>query len=291
MRRTLLVVVVMTVFATSYADVWAQLPKDLVKAELLADVSAIKPGEPFTVGVLLRIENGWHIYWENPGDSGMATSVKITAPQGFDVGPVEFPVPLKFDQPGSIVGYGYLDRVLLTAKVTPPPKLDPGANVPISAAVSWLCCEKVCIPGSTKLSLSLPIVTEAKPANKELFDEWLPRIPMDAATAGVTVNSLGSADAAGNVDSRIVVVKWPDEVKDVQWFPAASDVLSISGVEVTPIEDAKGARITFSTKVLEGQKLAQDKLPSVVAYTDKQGVRRGVKIDVPLKGKAVRFSP
>ena len=41
----------------------------LVKAELLADVSSVKPGEPFTVGVLLKMKPHWHVYWKNPGDS------------------------------------------------------------------------------------------------------------------------------------------------------------------------------------------------------------------------------
>jgi len=288
MKPSVPILAVVTALAAASAP--AQPTKELVKAELLADVSSIKPGDSFSVGVLLRIEKGWHVYWENPGDSGLATSVKFTAPPGFEVGPLQYPVPVRFDQPGSIVGYGYLDRVLLTARVTPPPTLQTTGSIPLSANVHWLCCEKVCVPGSAKLSLSLPI-GDAASANKELFDEWRPRVPVDAAAAGVTINSLGSADAAGNVDSRIVIVTWPEEVKDVQWFPAASDVLSISAVEITPIDDGKVARITFSTRVLDGQKLTQDKLPSVAAYTDKQGIRRGVKVDVPLKGKAVRFSP
>ena len=38
--------------------------KTLVKASLLADTTAIVPGKPFEVGVLLEMEPGWHTYWE-----------------------------------------------------------------------------------------------------------------------------------------------------------------------------------------------------------------------------------
>jgi hypothetical protein len=50
-----------------------------VKAELRADVSAVKPGEEFTLGVLLKIKPKWHIYWKYPGDAGLATAVTMEA--------------------------------------------------------------------------------------------------------------------------------------------------------------------------------------------------------------------
>ena len=52
----------------------AQVPKDLVKAELLADVAAVKPGEEFTLGILLEIKPKWHVYWKYPGAFGSPTS-------------------------------------------------------------------------------------------------------------------------------------------------------------------------------------------------------------------------
>ena len=49
--------------------------KGLVTATLLADVDSVKAGKTFNLGVLLKIKPGWHVYWKNPGDSGMATKV------------------------------------------------------------------------------------------------------------------------------------------------------------------------------------------------------------------------
>ena len=37
--------------------------KELVKASLQANTSAIVPGKPFNVGLLLRMAPGWHTYW------------------------------------------------------------------------------------------------------------------------------------------------------------------------------------------------------------------------------------
>src|SRR5687768_1565373 len=110
---------------------WGAAPakNEHVQATLLTDVSAIQAGEPFTVGVMLKIDPHWHVYWLNPGDSGEATKVSIEAPEGLKVGPVQLPVPVKFMQPGDMIGYGYMDEVMITAKVTPPADLPPGSPV------------------------------------------------------------------------------------------------------------------------------------------------------------------
>src|ERR1700722_18633836 len=86
-----------------------QAPAAHVKAELLADVSAIQPGKPFWLGVRLMIDPSWHVYWKNPGDSGLPTRVKLTVPDGFTAGAIQFPTPNRFQQPGNIIAFGYED--------------------------------------------------------------------------------------------------------------------------------------------------------------------------------------
>ena len=59
----------------------AQEASDLVKVELLSEPAAIKPGEPFTVGIRLStMKEHWHTYWRNPGDSGEPTTVTWKLP-------------------------------------------------------------------------------------------------------------------------------------------------------------------------------------------------------------------
>src|SRR5437867_4446565 len=54
--------------------------RELVKATLLADTSAIIPGKPFTAGMLLRMAPGWHTYWKFSGDAGLPTETKWKLP-------------------------------------------------------------------------------------------------------------------------------------------------------------------------------------------------------------------
>jgi thiol:disulfide interchange protein DsbD len=48
------------------ADAQVYEGRELVKAELLADTTAVVPGKPFTVGVLLKMAPHWHTYWKFP---------------------------------------------------------------------------------------------------------------------------------------------------------------------------------------------------------------------------------
>ena len=41
-------------------------------ATLVTETDAIAPGMPFRAGLRLRMAPGWHTYWKNPGDAGVA---------------------------------------------------------------------------------------------------------------------------------------------------------------------------------------------------------------------------
>jgi DsbC/DsbD-like thiol-disulfide interchange protein len=63
------------------------LPGLKTDARLVADVASVEPGTTFTTGIVLTMAPGWHIYWKNPGESGLATSITWTAgrcPRGGD---------------------------------------------------------------------------------------------------------------------------------------------------------------------------------------------------------------
>jgi len=168
--------------------------RELVKATLLADTSAIIPGKPFTAGLLLRIAPGWHTYWKFSGDAGLPTEIKWKLPAGWKVGEIQWPIPLKTNDPGDIQTYGYQDEVLLMQEITPPAKIDI-ALVKLSAEANWLVCEKICIPGCANLELELPTSTTADPKNADLFARYRRLLPQkfpDSKTAIASWSRVGS---------------------------------------------------------------------------------------------------
>jgi thiol:disulfide interchange protein/DsbC/DsbD-like thiol-disulfide interchange protein len=146
---------------------------------LVADTTAIVPGKPFTVGVRLEMEPGWHIYWKYPGDSGGAPSVEWQLPEGFKAGPIQWPIPhSRMDD--DLLSYIYETDVVLPVKITPPAQL-PAGEVTLKAHVKWLVCEKLCMPGQGDVELKMAAGGDAAPANADLFAKWRARLPKESA--------------------------------------------------------------------------------------------------------------
>ena len=89
------------------------------QAQLVSEVSAFKPGEPFWVALRLQPRDGWHTYWRNPGDSGLATTIDWDLPAGVEASAIHWPYPERIPF-GPLMNYGYHQEVYLLSRITPP---------------------------------------------------------------------------------------------------------------------------------------------------------------------------
>ncbi len=111
------------------------------------------------VMVRFTIEPKWHLYWSNPGESGVAEVVKLTLPEGWTAQPVVFPRP-------QILGtiheriYGYESSLDLLVPVQAPRGELP-ESISVSASISWMACKEACVMGKSDLTLSLATAAKA----------------------------------------------------------------------------------------------------------------------------------
>jgi thiol:disulfide interchange protein DsbD len=155
-----------------------------VEAALLTDVSQVKPGDSFRVGVRFRMDPGWHIYWKNPGDSGLASEIVWDTP-GTTVGELQWPTPITFRTPdGFITSYGYGEEVLLFADAHVSDKLTGSAQ--LSAAADILVCERICLPAQLMLTRGVPLGPETRRDSEHaaLFDAARARVPVTPESSG-----------------------------------------------------------------------------------------------------------
>lgn len=246
----------------------------LVTVSMLSDTVAIEPAKPFRLAVRLKIEPGWHIYWVNPGDSGVPTSIEWNLPTGFTVGPLQWPAPNAFDVPGGMVNYGYEDEVLLFATVTPPTTLD-SKNLQFSAEVAWLVCtDEQCLPGSGGASVALPAGKATASDAHAAVDRWAKAVPVAADDSPDVSRIDFGADGT-------LSVAWATPVKEVQWFPLPSDQVAPRPAKLTG--DARQTVVQVAANAPEGKSTPQGS-KSVLAYTNAQGERRGLLVDFPRAG-------
>ncbi len=151
-----------------------------VKVELIQEEKTIHPHRSFWVALRLKLEEGWHVYWKNPGDAGMPLQVEWKLPPGFTAGPLQWPFPEKFNT-ADMVGFGYKEEVILLTEILPSPHLQPETEATLQGQVNWLVCSSsACQPGS--VSLSLPLVvketfSQPNPEVTQLFEEARAKIP------------------------------------------------------------------------------------------------------------------
>jgi thiol:disulfide interchange protein DsbD len=149
-------------------------PSELTPS-LVADTTALAAGQPFTIGVRLKMAPGWHTYWQFAGDSGAPLRVEWTLPPGFTAGPIQWPLPVAHKDDGDLVTNIYEGEVVLPVQITPPAQL-PEGELTFKAALSWLVCELICIPGKGDVELKLS-AGNPQPANAELFQHWRGQLP------------------------------------------------------------------------------------------------------------------
>jgi len=231
-------------------------------------VAAVQPGSTFHLAVKLTMQPGWHVYWINPGDSGLPTEVKFNAPGGYKVEFMGHPTPIEFDQPGNVVGYGYKESVMLVALVTVPADAKPGAMLEFSASAKWLVCKDVCLPGKATVSLQLPVSETPAAANLSAFSDALNELPTDASTHGT---------AARKVDGEVHVLslKWQEPVSNVQVFTAPGDAWTLGNLKAETKDGV--TEIRFSPKKLFKSAKSVE-MTVVIAYDDAKGRRRSVKM-------------
>jgi thiol:disulfide interchange protein len=124
-------------------------------AELVSLGPAIAPGGMQEVGLLLTMEENWHVYWVNAGDSGEPPKIKWTLPAGVTAGAMQFPIPERLPL-GPLMDFGYEDIVAFPVTISAAANLKPGP-VHLNAQVDWLVCAQVCIPGKAHLGIDLTV--------------------------------------------------------------------------------------------------------------------------------------
>lgn len=169
------------VFATVLADSH-RIHTDHVQARLLSEVAEVAPNSSFWVGLHFTIRPGWHTYWLNPGDSGLAARIDWELPEGMVAGEIRWPIPRRF-RIGHLMNYGYADEVVLLTRMSAWPPIRTTSSVVMAANVNWLVCEDICIPEKGRFELRLAVARGAPASDAEgraLIGKYLRLLPAPA---------------------------------------------------------------------------------------------------------------
>lgn len=135
-------------------DSHAQAQEKYTDVHIYQDKSFVEAGDSVILATHIRLDPHWHVYWKNPGDSGLPVNITWDAPEGFEFSEIEWPTPEKitFD---FLANYGFHDEVILLQTLKIPENWNNAAPVTLTAQVDMLVCYKICIPENDTISIHL----------------------------------------------------------------------------------------------------------------------------------------
>jgi thiol:disulfide interchange protein len=256
MKQLLIIMLIMMAAVPARALESAPVSSRRAIATLVTDTDAIQPSKPFRVALRLRMANGWHTYWKNPGDAGVAPSLTI---EGVTQSPIDWPTPRRLAE-GSVMTYAYTGEVLLPVTVT-------AATGAVRAHAQWLVCKDICVPEEGDFTLNLPLGPPRPSAQVALFaahDRAVPRTSPWAAR----ISPDGTLFVQGpELSTATVTDAWfiPDQPNRIQDDAAQPLSVRVGG-------------FTLALKLAKGF-IGSPDLSGVLSVRDRAGMQTDVKVD------------
>ncbi len=127
--------------------------------------------------VTINHDKGWHTYWKNPGDAGIASTFKFFKSNTLiDAKAFEWPTPKKYIEAGDILTIGYSGTKHFFFN-----------NIPgtFETRVGVLICKDICIPGEASLTLNenekFTASRKAKPFETAELKKAFESLPQESA--------------------------------------------------------------------------------------------------------------
>ncbi len=222
----------------------------------LGVVVTLAAEEPVTLGlgsqwstlpVRLTLPEGVHVYWLNPGEAGMRTTVGVTLPEGWQrrtdsTRDALLPPPERFASAG-VIGFGYAEEVVAVANFPIAHDVAEGEAGVAEVEVRYLACDADrCVPGVARFPVrvvagaprrSVPtpaeqqvgaaydrpekgLVTLAEPeaVSPDAWSFPLPGVPAGATDVGFFAFPRDSAEPFGEHDALRTIEGVPEAEPD-----------------------------------------------------------------------------
>lgn len=141
---------------TAFSSVVAMEADTPVKIEMLSSQAKASPGSSLDLFLKVDLQPGWHLYWKNPGEAGLAPTITWDTPSLLEVKNMEWSLPEQFDSNG-MVTFGYHDIAWFFIEAQIDPKAALGEAL-IKGKLEWVACsDEMCLPGETPFTFTIQV--------------------------------------------------------------------------------------------------------------------------------------
>jgi thiol:disulfide interchange protein DsbD len=213
-----------------------------VQVAAIPETASLAPGGSVRVAVRLRIPDGCHISWTNPGETGLPTTIAWQTPPGVRAEETRWPYPER-DETAGFVNHVYRGEAVLVTRFAVDTAFRGGAAT-LRAELSWGLCGATCVMQRGAVALSLPV----RQGPAEPTGAWRALAPslegLPAGDSGFAVRAVAAGDSV-----RLTIagpLLDPRLAGTATFFPQASG----NAVVVAIRRSGRGIAVSLPARVL-----------------------------------------
>ena len=254
----------------------AQSTAKHVQIQVIPEFSSVKPGQTIAIAIEEKIDDSWHVYWKNPGDSGEAIRINWTLPQGVTASDIQWPIPERIAF-GPLLNFGYHSQVTFLSDLTVPAEYT-GTEIPVTADIELLVCNDICIPETSKIDLKIPVNTNpATATDSALFKEARSHIPETVAWQGMVEEANKNLMLSFRADPEILPLF--SAAKKVEFFPEEWGLIQNPATQDAKVENGQiTLKIPRDSRALSEVK----EIKGLLVYESTDGTRKGFNVSTPI---------
>ncbi len=171
----------------------------------------------------IDLEPEWHMYWRNPGDTGLAPNFDWSRSRNVEDIKVDWPVPERFENFG-IYSFGYKDSVVFPLTIK---RGNRNADTDLALEAQIMVCNNICIPGEIRIDLPLKGQGKADAEALKAYESAREHLPLPDNTPGLKIET-----AVAGPEAFVVTVFMQHGADELDLYVEAGDVPLNSPPEV-----------------------------------------------------------
>ena len=166
----------------------------------------IQKGQSQTlIGIRMDMQENWHTYWKNPGDSGGPIKVKWSHDDNISISDLYWPTPTLIPYE-PLMTYGYKNFVIFPYEINN----SNDKNSYIEANIDFLICDDICVPEKALIKTNLNEIKN----DTSLYD-WFLKVPSQ------------TLPIKASLDNEFINIRfsWPFDVSSAIFFIDDQDIV------------------------------------------------------------------
>jgi thiol:disulfide interchange protein DsbD len=241
---------------------------------LVIEPSAVTPGSKANVGIQFVTDSGWHIYWQNPGDSGEPPRIQWQLPAGVTAGELEWPTPMRLTTTAG-TDYGYEGTTVLLSSLQLS-KRPLSGTITVGVNLRWLVCHDICVPQSTHLEAPILVAsaTNINDSAHQLLQSAAERLP-------APLPARYRPEAASSPDSFRLTLLSSEPITKAEFFPSDETVIDNGAPQELASRDGTGSLTLRKSEYLRQE---PERLKGVLVLNG----RDAYLLDAPIRSSATQ---